>query len=333
MAALALATTSKRTFTEGVHYRMVQHESGSERHDLPIWASSPEAVKFGDEWGPVKRFDVEGVPGAFVLSHVLTEDECTSIAELSEAMGYTEDAPVSLGRRIRRNENCVLIADDSLWLPIWERVRQHMPMEVGRRPCGLNQRWRLYRYGQDDIFRMHTDGSWPGSGLDGSGVLVRDLFGDRWSTMVRDHVSRASSCRGSCYSLSDDGARPASPSLKRLATDSRAGRPFSSTSTATMTEARYTRTCTLLGAMTAGAVASPAKDLLRIPRCEIVSPRARICSKRRSAPLSPPILAADHLLRPVWHRIGGEWRARERLDPSRKRPLLLSRRACPLPAT
>ena len=40
---------------------------------------------------------------------------------------YTEDAPVSLGRNVRRNENCVWLADDSLWLPIWERVAAYMP--------------------------------------------------------------------------------------------------------------------------------------------------------------------------------------------------------------
>ena len=40
---------------------------------------------------------------------------------------YTEDAPVSLGRNVRRNENCVWLADDSLWLPIWKRIAAYMP--------------------------------------------------------------------------------------------------------------------------------------------------------------------------------------------------------------
>ena len=69
-------------------------------------------------------------------------------------MGYTPDAPVSLGRNVRRNENCVVIADDTLWRPIWERVRAFMPREVdGGAPAGLNQRWRLYKYGETDVFR------------------------------------------------------------------------------------------------------------------------------------------------------------------------------------
>lgn len=49
---------------------------------------------------------------------------------------------------------------------------------------GLNQRWRLYKYGVDDVFKMHTDGAWPGSAVDSSGKLVRDFFGDRFSQLT-----------------------------------------------------------------------------------------------------------------------------------------------------
>jgi len=139
--------------------------------------------------GDLKRTDVAGVPGAFVLSNVLTDSECDRIAAISEDMGYTEDAPVSLSRSVRRNENCVVIADDSLWKPIWRRVRGSMPAAISHpagecsTPLGLNQRWRLYKYGEEDIFRMHTDGSWPGSGLV-NGKLVRDIYGDRWSQLT-----------------------------------------------------------------------------------------------------------------------------------------------------
>jgi len=154
----------------------------------------------------VKKTEVPNVPGAFVLSNVLTVVECEQLRELSEAMGYTPDAPVSLGRNIRRNENCVWIADDTLWRPIWcarlpagrssdrrifptchrDRVKAHMPAgPAGWGPAaGLNQRWRLYRYGVDDIFKMHTDGARPGSAVDSTGRLVRDIYGDRFSQLT-----------------------------------------------------------------------------------------------------------------------------------------------------
>ena len=190
-----LATAAACTvpsFVRDQHFRLVTRESGSERNDLPIWSPMPNIVPFAsDSWGPVVKTTVDGVPGAFVLSHVISDAEADALAALSEAMGYTEDAPVSLGRNIRRNENCVIIADDTLWKPVWERVKDHMPRPVDHyhgpcaQPVGLNQRWRLYRYGVDDIFRMHTDGAWPGSALDASGhSIVRDAYGDRWSQLT-----------------------------------------------------------------------------------------------------------------------------------------------------
>lgn len=194
-AALAAAAASNRpeAYVINTHFRLVTREPGSERSDLPIWTPLPNAIPFSSDWGPIVKTQVPGVPGAFVLSNVFTDAECDAIGSLSEAMGYTEDAPVSLGRRIRQNENCVIIADDTMVRPMWERVRHHMPPTVEHpagtcmSAVGLNQRFRLYKYNgaTSDIFRMHTDGAWPGSGLEPrSGRLVRDLFGDRWSQLT-----------------------------------------------------------------------------------------------------------------------------------------------------
>eukprot|EP00908_Phaeocystis_cordata_P010881 Transcript_21730.p2 GENE.Transcript_21730~~Transcript_21730.p2 ORF type:complete len:295 (-),score=72.70 Transcript_21730:1528-2412(-) len=185
-ASTLLAAALPTTYQQGDSFQLLTRESGSVRRDLPIWVSKPDIVRWSESYGPVVRTGVPGVRGAFVLSHVLTTEECDQILKLSQSMGYTEDAPVSLGRNIRRNENCVWLADDSLWQPIWRRAAPHMPPRVeGGRPAGLNQRWRLYRYGPDDIFRMHTDGSWPGSKADlATGSVVRDAYGDRWSQLT-----------------------------------------------------------------------------------------------------------------------------------------------------
>lgn len=182
--ASKLALPPPPSYELNVHYTLVAQESGSIQRDLPIWAPAPSAVAFESEAGPVVRTEVPDVKGAFVLSNVLTPTESAQLLRLSQAMGFTPDAPVSLGRNIRRNDNCVLIAPGELWRPIWERVAASMPPHVaGGTPQGLNQRWRLYRYGVDDIFKMHTDGSWPGSGLK-EDKLVRDVWGDRWSQLT-----------------------------------------------------------------------------------------------------------------------------------------------------
>ncbi|CAK0906831.1 unnamed protein product, partial [Prorocentrum cordatum] len=105
--------------------------------------------------------------------------------KLSETFGYTEDAAVSMARNMRQNENCVWIADDPLCDTLFERCRGLLPPEVqGGEVCGFNARWRLYKYGPLDRFKPHIDGSWPGSGLDASGKLVRDRYGDRWSQLT-----------------------------------------------------------------------------------------------------------------------------------------------------
>merc|ERR1711920_805446 len=124
------------------------------------------------------------MPGGFVLEDVLTPRECDQIIKLTETFGYTEDAPVSLGRHIRQNENCVWIADDALCDAIFQRCKDVFPPEVQKgEVCGLNARWRLYKYNPSDIFKPHTDGSWPGSGVDGQRV-IRDRYGDRWSQLT-----------------------------------------------------------------------------------------------------------------------------------------------------
>ena len=186
LASTLLPAALPSKYLKNQDFQLLTRESGSERRDLPIWVSTPETIRWSETFGPVARTEVPGVQGAFVLSNVLSVEECTQLLQLSEAMGYTEDAPVSLGRHIRRNENCVWLADDSLWQPIWRRVAEHMPPRVeGGAPAGLNQRWRLYKYGTSDVFKIHSDGSWPGSKADvANGVVVRDAYRDRWSQLT-----------------------------------------------------------------------------------------------------------------------------------------------------
>lgn len=101
-------------YVEDQHFRVVTREPGSYCRDIPIFASSPGVVTFEDVAGACVRVDIPQVPGAFLLQNLVTPSECAALIRLSEAMGYTEDAPVSLGRDVRHNENCVWIADDSL---------------------------------------------------------------------------------------------------------------------------------------------------------------------------------------------------------------------------
>eukprot|EP00931_Biecheleriopsis_adriatica_P046880 TRINITY_DN26971_c0_g1_i1.p1 TRINITY_DN26971_c0_g1~~TRINITY_DN26971_c0_g1_i1.p1 ORF type:complete len:343 (+),score=38.07 TRINITY_DN26971_c0_g1_i1:169-1197(+) len=189
--ALAAALKSvRRRWAEGQDFRIVTRESGAERRDLPIFTNMEGGVELesnSSEKPPVTREDLPHLGcGAFLLHNVLSGAECAEIIAGSEAMGYTEDAPVSLGRNIRRNENCVWIADNVTNSALFSRCAPLLPEGAkGGNALGLNARWRLYKYGPEDIFRTHTDGSWPGSLVDpGTGALLHDAFGDRWSQLT-----------------------------------------------------------------------------------------------------------------------------------------------------
>lgn len=68
------------------------------RHDLRIWASRPGAVSLGAS-PIVRRVDVPGVPGAFVLTNVLSHSECDHLVQLTTALGYDADEPLDEDER------------------------------------------------------------------------------------------------------------------------------------------------------------------------------------------------------------------------------------------
>lgn len=188
-ALAAAKAVVKRDFVEGRDFWVVTREHGSERADLPIFSATADIVSLQDEGSSSRqpwRQDIPGLPGVFLLRDMLTVEECQQILVASEAMGYTEDAPVSLGRHIRQNENCVWIANDRLNEQIFQRCAPFLPTDaLGAHAVGLNARWRLYKYNPSDVFRPHTDGAWPGSGVSPqTGGLVQDIYGDRFSQLT-----------------------------------------------------------------------------------------------------------------------------------------------------
>ena len=106
--------SSAQQWQKDLDYFVVRRERGSIRDDLPIYRARPDAVRLDEKpRKEVKREDVAPEHGIFVIHNILSPEEASQLIGLSSTMGYTEDAPVSLGRDIRRNSNCVWIADQS----------------------------------------------------------------------------------------------------------------------------------------------------------------------------------------------------------------------------
>ena len=187
------------------HYRLAGIEGGPAcPQGIPIWTTNPSAVEyvFGEntrapasEIEPIPRLESfsttdERANNFFkgcnprLIKGLLSKEECERIIELSEATGYTEEAPVSLGKGIRDNEGTTWVAGEDLNDALFQRARPMLPQKRDERSeqgtgdlCGLNARWRFYKYKPNDVFRPHTDNDWPWTKMsaDGKGV-VRDAY-------------------------------------------------------------------------------------------------------------------------------------------------------------
>lgn len=149
---------------------VLAHEAAHERSppnhfDLDIYMCADGVLPLTAPAIPAQRHEVPGVSGAFVLSDLLSSDECASIREASESIGYRPDVPLS-SQPDERAQNVVLMATEKQNDALFARVKHLLPQEFGQdRLFGINRRWRLYRYNEGNVYRKHLDGAWPASGV------------------------------------------------------------------------------------------------------------------------------------------------------------------------
>ncbi|MFT5874978.1 MAG: putative 2-oxoglutarate/Fe(II)-dependent dioxygenase YbiX [Clostridium sp.] len=170
-------------------FYVVAKEAGAENASLPTWANDIEnEIKLDEDIKhKIRRIDLENVPGAFQLLEVLSTQECDNLIKETENLGYLEDAAVSLPRSVRHNNNITWVVDDLTHDIIWNRCKDFMydnlDTYLGKKPLSLNKRFRFYKYSQGDFFKLHTDGSWPGSRVVNH-ELITSFYTDRYSQMT-----------------------------------------------------------------------------------------------------------------------------------------------------
>jgi prolyl 4-hydroxylase len=94
------------------------------------------------------------------IPEVLSPAECREHIARSGQIGYGP-APFadSIDERIRNNER-VIVDDDSLAALLWPRLHDHVPAVLdGCQVIGLNERFRYYRYKPGQKFALHRDGA------------------------------------------------------------------------------------------------------------------------------------------------------------------------------
>ena len=117
------------------------------------------------------RHDIPHVSGAFAVTNVLSRNECAAIVAAGQSIGLrTDPKDMDQGTDASRLQYCEFVVWPQTVEALWRRVADLMPQGA----CGINPRWRFFRYGPGTIYRRHVDGSWPAGGLDENGEYVTD---------------------------------------------------------------------------------------------------------------------------------------------------------------
>lgn len=161
---------------------VVSHVPGCDRRppskqDLNVYSFSSNSIPLPALATRAHRHDVPNVPGAFIMTGVLSQVECGQFIAAAEAIGFVPDAVDGI-------DNLVLYSDPSILDSIYDRCLHMLPQTLNNRTlAGINARFRLFRYYPGAEYRPHIDGSWPGSGLV-DGQFTDDAFGDRSSQLT-----------------------------------------------------------------------------------------------------------------------------------------------------
>lgn len=106
--------------------------------------------------------------GVFTIENYLSPAECERYIALGDGIGYTPSEVnfVTGSRRAEeiRNNDRVIFDDPALAASLFERARPLLPSDDGGwQLFGFNERMRFYRYGPDQYFKWHKDGSFAPS--------------------------------------------------------------------------------------------------------------------------------------------------------------------------
>ncbi|WWC73612.1 uncharacterized protein I206_107584 [Kwoniella pini CBS 10737] len=164
-------------------FRPVHHVKAAERkppnlYDSTVYGSSPGAITLtpiSERPIPIK-VNVPNVPGAFVILDVFTPEECLQIVKVAESIGWEKDE-ASSGSALNKSsilaKNFIWLADFEFLNHFYKSIKPFIPLNApidlngngGGKVRGINSRFRIYQYTENQLYRPHIDGSWPSAGL------------------------------------------------------------------------------------------------------------------------------------------------------------------------
>lgn len=185
-AAGAEAAAAAKASGGGSHpgFRAVQHTPAAQRrppnlYPSTVYTSTPGAIQLtpASSRPAPSRVDVPGVPGAFVVLDVFTPEECLQIIQAASAIGFERDQAAAGSATEKRSilaRNLVWLADSQFHDHFYSRIKDFVPPTAPSggadggegRVRGINKRFRVYQYTENQLYRPHIDGAWPAAGLD-----------------------------------------------------------------------------------------------------------------------------------------------------------------------
>lgn len=122
----------------------------------------------------------------FLLHDFLSPEECAAFISRSEAAGYEEAMITTFSGEQRmakgiRNNDRLIWDDESLAAQWWQIAQAFVPDLPGLRPCGLNERFRFYRYTPGQMFARHRDGSYVRSEQEFSRLTLMVYLNDGYA--------------------------------------------------------------------------------------------------------------------------------------------------------
>ena len=144
----------------------------------PVYAleETPSLLHFTNNINNQKKTDInEEEMLAFTIDNVLSKEEANTLINLTEELGYRDDAPgISTPPGMRQNKTVHWVSDAHLLKVIYSRIINFLPKEIEGKKISstLSNRLNFYRYDDGDVFNKHIDGGWPGYGLDDAGTSM-----------------------------------------------------------------------------------------------------------------------------------------------------------------
>jgi prolyl 4-hydroxylase len=125
-------------------------------------------------------------PLVFSIADVWPVAECTAMVARIEELG-PRDAPITTAtgfvmRPDIRNNTRVMFDDVALAAALFARIGGALPALVcGRRPVGVNERFRCYRYEPGQRFAPHYDGAYQRSATECSELTLMVYLNDAFT--------------------------------------------------------------------------------------------------------------------------------------------------------